>query len=74
MTLEGLGIPSAVVVTEAFDKLAAMSARSAGLEGLKRHVLPHPLNPLPVEQIKRIANEHLPTIVGLLCEPDGKAT
>jgi len=73
MTLEGLGIPSAVVVTEAFGKLAAMSARSAGMESLKQHVLPHPLNPLPAEQIKRIANEHLPAIVGLLCEPDGKS-
>ena len=51
-----------------------MSAKSAGMEDLKRHVLPHPLNPLPAEQIKRIANEHLPAIVGLLCEPDAKAT
>ena len=74
MTLEGLGIPTAVVVTEAFAKLAAMSAKSAGMEDLKRHVLPHPLNPLPAEQIKRIANEHLPAIVALLCEPDGTAT
>ena len=72
MTLEALGIPSAVVVTEVFDKLAAMSARSAGLEGLKRHALPHPLNPLPVEEIMRIADEHLPAIVGLLCQPAGK--
>ena len=69
MTLEGLGIPSAVVVTEAFDKLAAMSAKSAGFEDLKRHALPHPLNPLPAEQITRIADEHLPSIVDLLCEP-----
>lgn len=73
MTLEGMGIPSAVVVTEAFDKLAAMSAMSAGLADLKRHALPHPLNPLPAEQIMRIADEHLPDIVSLLCEPDGKA-
>jgi hypothetical protein len=69
MTLEGLGIPSAVVVTEAFDKLAAMSAKSAGFEALKRHALPHPLNPLPAEEIMRIADEHLPAIVDLLCEP-----
>ena len=69
MTFEALGIPSAVVVTEAFDKLAAMSAKSAGFESLKRHALPHPLNPLPAEQVMRIADEHLPAIVEMLCEP-----
>ena len=48
---------------------AKLSAKSAGFESLKRHALPHPLNPLPADQVMRIADEHLPAIVGMLCEP-----
>jgi hypothetical protein len=41
-------------------------AAGSRLPELHRHVLPHPLNPLPDEQVTAILDEHLDEIVGTL--------
>jgi hypothetical protein len=55
-----------VLVTQAFEKLAAVVAAGSKLSALHRHVLPHPLNPLPDDRVKAITREHLKGIVGKL--------
>jgi hypothetical protein len=64
--LEALGIPVVALVTHVFDKLSLVVAQSKGFEDLPRHILPHPLNPLPEQEVRRIASEHLAEVVGKL--------
>ena len=55
-----------MLVTQAFEKLAAVVSAGARLPQLHRHVLPHPLNPLPDERVKAITREHLKGMIGNL--------
>ena len=57
-----------VLVTEAFEKLAGVVAKGSRLPELHRHVLPHPLNPLPDDRVKAILREHLKGMLGKLAE------
>ena len=59
-------MPSVVLVTQAFEKLADVVSKGSRLPELHRHVLPHPLNPLPDERVQAITREHLQAIVGKL--------
>ncbi len=63
MELEARGVPTVVLVTQVFDKLSLAVAKGVGLEQIHRHVLPHPLNPLPEQKVRAVAREHLPSIV-----------
>ncbi len=68
MTLEQLGIPSVLVVTRFFEALTTITAARNGFPSMKRHVLPHPLNSLPDEAIRKIADEHADAVFGKLVE------
>ena len=62
-------MPSVVLVTHAFERLADVVSSGSRLPALCRHVLPHPLNPLPDERVVAITREHLPGIVrGLVAQ------
>ena len=61
-------MPCVVLATQAFEKLAAVVATGSRLPALNRQILPHPLNPLPDEQVIAILREHLAAIVGKLLE------
>jgi hypothetical protein len=61
-------VPSVVLITQAFEKLAAVVSTGSRLPQLHRHVLPHPLNPLPDDRVKAIMREHLEGMLGKLVE------
>jgi hypothetical protein len=61
-------VPSVVLITQAFEKLAAVVSTGSRLPQLHRHVLPHPLNPLPDDRVKAIMREHLKGMLGKLVE------
>ena len=72
MGLEKGGVPTVVLVTQAFSGLASTVARGVGYDALRIHRLPHPLNPLPDRQVRAIAREHVDAIVAeLLVRPPG---
>ncbi len=68
MELEKRGVPSVALFTKAVDVLSAAVARGVGFEQLRRHVLPHPLNPLPEDEVRAVAREHMRAIVQHLLE------
>ena len=55
-------------MTKAFDVLSSTVAKGSGYPNLKRHVLPHPLNPLTESQVRKIGQEHLNEILSKLTE------
>ena len=55
-----------MLVTQAFEKLANVVSTGNKLPELHRHVLPHPLNPLPDDRVKAITREHLKQVLGKL--------
>jgi hypothetical protein len=64
--MEAHGVPAVVLVTTIFDKLSLVVAQSTGFEDLERYILPHPLNPLPEQEVRRIARENLSGVVDRL--------
>ncbi len=59
-----------MLVTQAFVQLANVVSTGSRLPELHRHVLPHPLNPLPDDRVKAITREHLaPMLSKLLAQP-----
>ncbi|MFN0304539.1 MAG: hypothetical protein ACKVQU_29750 [Burkholderiales bacterium] len=68
--MERNGVPSVVLVTQAFVQLAKVVSTGSRLPELHQHVLPHPLNPLPDERVQSITREHLtPMLAKLLAQP-----
>ena len=59
-------MPSVTLLTKAFDVLAATVAKGSGYPDLQRHVLSHPLNPMPEGQVRKIGTEQLEAILGKL--------
>lgn len=55
-----------MLATRAFEKLASVVAAGSRMPGLNRHILPHPLNPLPDPEVIAIMREHLGSIVAKL--------
>jgi hypothetical protein len=60
-----------VLITQAFEKLANVVSSGSRLPDLHRHVLPHPLNPLPDDRVKAIMREHLKGMLGKLVDARG---
>ena len=56
-------MPSVALFTQAFDVLSSAVAKGVGFESLRRHVLPHPLNPLPEDKVRLVTREHMASIV-----------
>lgn len=50
--LESLGVPTAVVVTEAFLHEATVQRRALGMTGLQPVVIEHPLSTLTEDEIE----------------------
>jgi len=63
---ESKGIPSVSVITSTFTRAAHARATALGMPGARIVVLPSPLAPRTVPEVKRMAHEYAPEIVGLL--------
>ena len=70
MVTESAGVPSVSVITSSFTRAANLRAASLGMPGVRIVVLPSPLASRPVEDVRQMAHEYAPEIVGLLT--DGK--
>jgi len=66
--MEKGGIPSVVLVTQAFAGVATIVARGMKYDGLHVHRLPHPLNPLSDEKMREITRQNLDAIVAHLLD------
>ena len=63
---ESRGIPSVSVITSAFTRAAQARANSLGMPGVRIVILPSPLAPKSVPQVKQMAHDYAEEIVGLL--------
>ena len=63
---ESRGIPSVSVITSAFTRAARARANSLGMPGVRIVILPSPLTPNSVPQVKQMAHDYAEEIVGLL--------
>ena len=64
-------MPSVSVITSSFTRAANLRAASLGMPGARIVVLPSPLASRPVEDVRQMAHDYAPEIVGLLT--DGKS-
>lgn len=69
--LERAGLPTVSLYTEAFALLASTLAEMDGMTGVPRVVLPHPLNPLPDDEIRAAARSSMEQMLGALVQPGG---
>jgi len=60
------GIPTVVVISEAFTTLISMLAESQGSENVPRLVLPHPPTDLDDQELINLAKERAPEVAALL--------
>lgn len=66
MSLESLGIPTAVIVTSDFVREAEVQRAALGMSALAPVVIQHPLSSLTDEEIGARAAQALPGVVGVL--------
>jgi hypothetical protein len=64
--VEELAKPAVVVITSEFITIATQISRLSGHPSLKRLVLPYPLEGLPEEEVRSIANRAYPELLELL--------
>jgi hypothetical protein len=64
--VERHGIPTVSLFTQAFAGLADAVTRGQQAEGLRRVVLPHPLNDRPEDEIRAALRRRLPEVVAAL--------
>ncbi len=74
MVTESSGVPSVSVITSSFTRAANLRAASLGMPGVRIVVLPSPLASRPVEDVRQMAHEYAPEIVGLLTGGQGLAS
>jgi hypothetical protein len=55
-----------VVVTAVFVNLARTAARAQGYPDLRLVALPHPLEGRPEAEVRAIARDHMPALLGML--------
>jgi len=63
ISLESLGVPTAVIVTSEFVREAEVQRAALGMTGLVPVVIPHPLSSLTDEEIHARAAKALPEVV-----------
>ena len=68
MVTESAGVPSVSVITSSFTRAANLRAASLGMPGARIVVLPSPLASRPADDVRRMAHDYAPEIVGLLTE------
>ena len=59
-------MPSVSVITSAFTRAAQARATALGMPGARIVVLPSPLATRSAEQVRQMAHEYAPEIVGLV--------
>ena len=69
MELEGNGVPSVLVVTKPFLSLAANALKFRKFDQVPIHVLPHPMETRPDEEVRRLADEHVSGILMKMQKP-----
>jgi len=72
ISLESLGVPTAVIVTTEFLHEARVQREALGMQGLVPVVIQHPLSSLSDEEIRGRAAQALEQVVGVLrgTQPD----
>lgn len=65
MSLEALGVPTAVIVTTEFVHEAKMQREALGMKGLVPVVIQHPLSSLSDDEIRARAASALPQVVAV---------
>jgi hypothetical protein len=65
MSLESLGVPTAVIVTAAFVDEARLQREALGMSGLVPVVIEHPLSSLSDEDIRGRARQALGQVLGV---------
>jgi len=68
MELERRKVPTVSLFTKVFEVLARAIQDLEGFPGLRLAILPHPLNPLPDDQIRAAANAAVGEIAGSLTD------
>ena len=66
ISLEQLGVPTAVIVTETFLHEARVQRDALGMEGIEPAVIPHPLSTLSDEEIAERAAAAAPHVKKIL--------
>ena len=64
--LEEKGVPTAVIVTDAFLNEARVQRKALGMDELEPVVIKHPLSTLPDEEIEGRAREIIPQMKQVL--------
>ncbi len=62
VSLEALGVPTAVVVTSEFVEEAHTQSRALGMPEIQPAVIDHPLSTLPDSEIEARAEQALPLV------------
>lgn len=65
MSLESLGVPTAVIVTTEFVREAKVQREALGMKGLVPVVIQHPLSSLSDDEIRARAASALPQVVAV---------
>lgn len=65
MSLESLGVPTAVIVTTEFVREAKLQREALGMTSLVPVVIQHPLSSLTDEEIRARAASALPQVVAV---------
>ena len=71
MVTESAGVPSVSVITSSFTRAANLRAASLGMPGARIVVLPSPLASRPADDVRQMAHDFAPEIVGLLTDGRG---
>ena len=66
ISLEQLGVPTAVIVTETFLHEAHAQRAALGMEGVEPAVIPHPLSTLSDDEIQARAAAAAPQVKKIL--------
>ena len=66
MVTESKGVPSVSVITSTFTRAAQARVTFLGMPGARIVVLPSPLATRSTDEVRQIAHEYAPEIVGLL--------
>jgi hypothetical protein len=66
ISLEKMGVPTAVICTEPFISSANAMAKLGGIPDFPYVVLPHPLGSLPAEQLRDRAAQATPDVLRIL--------
>ena len=66
ITLEKMGVPTAVICTEPFITSADAMAKLGGIPDYPYATLPHPLGSLPAERLRERAAQAAPDVLRIL--------